>query len=459
MNPKELLVVSLSGLLASVAGAQPLEPTVFVPHNYSLGSSIGVMNLDDGGGLSFVELESFGVWCNAAAISPNGRLLAAVNPAGNSDGFPNADYVYFFRVNRDSTLTALTSHLIPTSPLDLEWVGNETIAILETDISNSSLSTYHYNEKLGQFTQVDNETPGGFISAIVGDLADSKLYTNNSNNGLILRWSVDASGALELDGAIPTGIYNLDFSLAHSGLFLLGAGGISNGGDKVGCYATVGEVLPVLSQVAGSPFVSPGSSPARVAFSEDDSIVAVAHGSDAEVHTFLFDSESGQMTPTGFFFDVGTQGTAGDVEFLNGYLLVADDSTVFDGVQGLYVFDVGADGSLTQIGDINDTGNTRAEGHIAVWPGICPGDRTTTGASPGDTYFGIPDGSVDLSDLLFIVNHFDADLGPTPGSLADTTTTGTMPGDPGYGLPDGEVDLADLLFYVNDWTVGLGACQ
>lgn len=446
------------GLVACAAGAQPLEPTVFVPHNFSLGASVGVLTLDDAGAMTFVELESFGVWCGAAAISPNGRLLAAVNPAGNSDGFPNADFAYFFRVNRDSTLTALTSHLIPTSALDLEWIGNDTIAILESDIGSSSLSTYHYNEKLGQFTQVDNENPGGFISAIVYDQADRKLYTNNSSNGQILRWSVDAAGELTLDGGIPTPIYNLDFSLSNDGAFLLGAGGISNGGNKVGSYATVGEVLPVLSAVAGSPFVSTGSSPARLAFSGDDSIVAVAHGSDAEVHTFFFDSESGVLTPTGFFFDVGTQGTAGDVAFLNGYLLVADDSTVIDGIQGLYVFDVGNDGSLTQIGPINDTGNTRAEGHIAVWPGICPGDRTTTGTTDGDTLFGVPDGSVDLSDLLFIVNEFDADLGPTPGSLADVTTTGTMSGDPGFGLPDGEVDLADLLFYVNDWTAGLGEC-
>ncbi len=83
----------------------------------------------------------------------------------------------------------------------------------------------------------------------------------------------------------------------------------------------------------------------------------------------------------------------------------------------------------------------------------CQGDLTTTGGALD----GVPDGTVDLSDLLFFVNAWDADLGsptPNPGSIADVTTTGG--GDP--GVPDGNVDLSDLLYYVNDWQSGLAQC-
>ena len=91
----------------------------------------------------------------------------------------------------------------------------------------------------------------------------------------------------------------------------------------------------------------------------------------------------------------------------------------------------------------------------------CPGDVTTTGTSSGDAGYGEPDGVTNLSDLLYFVNVWNADLGsptPNPGTLADTTTTGSSDGDPSFGEPDGNVDLADLLFFVNDWTVGLSEC-
>ena len=78
----------------------------------------------------------------------------------------------------------------------------------------------------------------------------------------------------------------------------------------------------------------------------------------------------------------------------------------------------------------------------------CPGDLTRAGA-PGSP----PDGRVNLADLLFYVNRWDAEA-----PITDVTTTGMNDGDPAYGSPDGNVDLSDLLFYVNVWTVGLSEC-
>lgn len=79
--------------------------------------------------------------------------------------------------------------------------------------------------------------------------------------------------------------------------------------------------------------------------------------------------------------------------------------------------------------------------------GDCFADLTTTGAGSGDPDYGVPDGEIDLSDLLYFVNRWQADE-----IDADVTTTGASLGDPGYGTPDGEVDLADLLYFVNAWT-------
>ncbi len=91
----------------------------------------------------------------------------------------------------------------------------------------------------------------------------------------------------------------------------------------------------------------------------------------------------------------------------------------------------------------------------------CAGDLTTTGTGEGDNGFGTPDGVTNLSDLLYFVNVWQADLGtptPNPGSIADTTTTGASEGSPAFGSPDGDVDLSDLLFFVNEWGIGIGDC-
>ena len=83
----------------------------------------------------------------------------------------------------------------------------------------------------------------------------------------------------------------------------------------------------------------------------------------------------------------------------------------------------------------------------------CPGDVTTTGTSNGE-----PDGIVDLADLLYFVNQWQAQVGQNPGAYADVTTTGSAEGDPQFGQPDGEVNLSDLLYFVNQWNTGRTEC-
>ena len=64
--------------------------------------------------------------------------------------------------------------------------------------------------------------------------------------------------------------------------------------------------------IPGSPFNSPGDSPAYCAASSDDAYLFVGHGGDATVRSFAIAGD-GALTYTGFTFDVGPQGTIGDI--------------------------------------------------------------------------------------------------------------------------------------------------
>lgn len=136
-----------------------------------------------------------------------------------------------------------------------------------------------------------------------------------------------------------------------------------------------------------------------------------------------------------------------------GFVLATLQPAVFDGSgSGDY-----CRWNLTEAG----TGAATLEIVYAIASDECPGDVTTTGASSGSPGFGQPDGVTDLSDLLYFVNVWDADIGspsPNPSSSADITTTGASEGDPAFGEPDGNVNLSDLLFFVNQWTLGLSEC-
>jgi len=83
-------------------------------------------------------------------------------------------------------------------------------------------------------------------------------------------------------------------------------------------------------------------------------------------------------------------------------------------------------------------------------PACSPADITTLGANTNDPEYGVPDGRITASDLLYFLNAWIAfDL-----SIADVTTLNASAGDPNYGVPDGMVTAADLNYYVNLWVDG-----
>ncbi|MEM1331648.1 MAG: S8 family serine peptidase [Planctomycetota bacterium] len=79
----------------------------------------------------------------------------------------------------------------------------------------------------------------------------------------------------------------------------------------------------------------------------------------------------------------------------------------------------------------------------------CIADVTTTGQNPGDSQYGERDGTVDITDLTYVVERWIAS-----DSAVDFTTDDANPGDSGFGVPDGSITVQDLTFYVEAWVEG-----
>ncbi|MCA9288281.1 MAG: beta-propeller fold lactonase family protein, partial [Phycisphaerales bacterium] len=450
-----LVAAGAVGAATPGAMAQADRPTMFIPHYYGLGGTVVSIVLNPDGSLSIIGTYPAGVWTTASALSPDGRYLAVSNAAGCDDGDCNFEDFRIFRVNADSTLVEVAYRKVPTTPLEVEWIDNDFVAVTVTDSSaGSKVSSYRFDRQANQIVLVETETVGGFCSALAVDAAARTLYTQDSFGQAIHRWQVDAAGQLTMEGSFPTGgVYPLDPLLSASGEWLYTAGGISSGRHAVGGYLVQAVGAPgILGFMNGAPFFSPGESPAYLAMTDDDSILFVGHGTDATVRSFLVDSETGALTSTGFSFDVGLQGTIGDIAVMGDKLIVTDDSTAIDGKYGAYVFQINPDGSFTQIGNILPTGTPRPEGRMAVWvppaaPGCAP--DLTGSAVMGQPGYGVPNGVLNSDDFFFFLAEYSL------GNLAVCDLTATaVPGQPGYGVPNGVLTSDDFFYYLGLYAAG-----
>lgn len=77
-------------------------------------------------------------------------------------------------------------------------------------------------------------------------------------------------------------------------------------------------------------------------------------------------------------------------------------------------------------------------------------DLTTSAARPGDAAYGIADGAVDSSDMVYFMVGWNA----RDPKIADFTTTGAPEGLKGHGRRDGRVDGADLYYFLALWLPG-----
>ncbi len=382
--------LALLAALPLAAAAQPDEPTLFVAHYHGGGATVASFIINADGTLTQADNEPSGIWSDSIAISPDGSTLCVGNPAGTSDGLATSDYAYLFNINSDSTLSQIGSVVIPESPLAMTWLDNDTIAILNSDLSNSIINTYDVDLEVPTLTLVDTEATGGFATNFANDRSRSVLFTQDSFSNTIFRYAYDEAGNLSASGSVSQGSYALDVTLSADSRFLYSAGGISSDRNKVTGYAVNEASNPVpLMALPGSPYISAGNSPANIAIMPAGDYLFVGHGTDATVRGFAIDNEDGSLTPTSAFYDVGGQGSIGDMTTYQDLLFVTDDwldSSSDD--RGVLVFQIDAAGNMTQVGPKYDTGTPRPEGDLVVWaPGApaCLADTNGDGMlSPAD---------------------------------------------------------------------------
>lgn len=430
-----LAVATIAMGLTTAATSQSLQPAVFVSNNGNLEGSVTSYVIESDGSVTWQdkvvtgETDSTsnpvpGTNCYAISITPNGRFLAV----SHTTSFDVVEQITILEIAADATLSIYAVFQTPDSPLDLLWIDDEHLAVTQTDISGPNyVHTYHFDADGPTLTHLDQASTGSFTTALALHPDGEYLFANNSGGAYsVTSFRIEADRTLtSLGAAFTSPTYPLGIGISPDGRKIYGGGGISNGGDKI-VGLDVDQKTGAVSLMDGQPFTSPGASPKVVVVSPDSTLAFVGHGTDATVRVMSIDTESGALSNTGNMFDVGFQGSLGDIAVMDDLMFVTDNWTVIDGVQGLYSFTVSADGSLTQNGSIIDSQGV-APTFLAAW-------KPEADAIPGDL-----DGSgvVDGTDLAMLLGAW--------GACADCDTC------PADLTGDCTVDGADLAILLGNW--------
>jgi 6-phosphogluconolactonase (cycloisomerase 2 family) len=378
-------------IATSAAFGQATMKAAFVGNDGNTEGSVTSFVFDANGAPVFVQKvvtggdDTPGTNAYTISITPNGRYLAT----GHATAYA-AEQITILEVAADATMTIIHEHPgHPGTPLDLEWINDRYLAVTRTELGETNeVIVYEFDPIALTLTEVDRGTCGTFTSSVAVHPSGEYLYAGDSFAYRIYPFQIHADGTLTPLASISTGTtYPLAVRVSPDGTKLYANGGISSGGHAVLGY----HIAPdgTLSPMAGSPFYSPGDSPKDCVCSGDSTILFAGHGSDASARSFLIDSETGQLTATGYFFYVGIQGSLGDVEVLGDYLLITDN---WDGPTGLYSFDILPNGSFTINGGLVSSQGIGPR-EIAVWVPPCIGDVNG-------------DGIVDLSDLATLLSSY-----------------------------------------------------
>ena len=359
-----ILATVMVASAATCLCAQSLTPAVFVTNN--VGDSVTSFQVLPDGTLSRVGVFPSGDGPQTISLSPNGQFLAVANGTQST----TTEELRIFEVHADTTLSLRLTTQVADSPLDVEWLNDSILGVTRTNVGGSNFAqTYHHDDVANTLTFVDRESTGSFNTNLAATRGGSVLFANNTlGTSSIFAINATATGELTLtENQLTSPLFAVDVAATHDGNFLYGASGISGGGNAILGYAITAkgglDPLPI------SPYLSPGASPKVIDFTADDLIAVVGHGTDATFRTFTRDPVSGDLTSTGNSFDIGLQGTLGDLQVMGDLLFVTDESTAVDGIAGIYSFRLHSDGSFTQLGPIQDTLGTRPE-YIATWQGV-----------------------------------------------------------------------------------------
>lgn len=419
MNTR-MLRAPLAGL-AALAAAAPIAtaqtdfPTLFLIHNVS--DSVIAYRIGDDGRPTQVGSLDVSDWPTDIAVSPDGSRLALTHATADS-----TEILTIIAVASDGSLSSVATFQIPDSPLAVEWLAGNTIAVASSIFGSSSFRVYDYEESpTPTLTILDTESPGGFLTALECNADRTVLYANDSFGNAVRAYTVNPDRTVSLLDTTFAGLYTIDIKLSPDGTRMYAGCGISGSGRNILGF----DVNPDGStDVDPSPYTSPGQSPAYMCITGSGDYLIAGHGTDATVRTFTIDPNDGSLAATGYSFDVGLQGTIGDVVETDGFVFITDESTATDDVYGLYSFILNPDGTLTQNGDIIETPGTRPE-TMVIWnpSDACPADFNG-------------DGDVNTLDVLAFLNAW---------------TAGEQSAD---FNGDGDVNTLDVLAFLNAWNTG-----
>ncbi len=429
------LVAAMAAPLA--LHAQSTAPAVFIANNGNLEGGVSSLKLNAQNQLELVQYLVIGTRPNLNApapganayeisITPDGRYLAI----GHAESNEPLEQITIVEVLPDATMVIAGRFLVPGTPIDVQWVGERRLAVTRTDPTPDQIVIYDFDPSGPSLTEVSTTPAGTTTFYLAKHPTLPVLYANTSSGGnRVFVFRIEPSGDLTLIQEEFTGPFPLDLAVAGSGAWLYAACGISNDRRSVLGFAVDGEGR--LAAISGSPFTSLGNSPSHVSVGLDNRVLFVGHGTDSTLRSFTIDPSTGALTATANVFNVGLQGTLGDVHTMGDLVFVTDNARTIDGICGIYAFTASPDGSFTQNGPIVETGGNQPN-RFTVWdaPRLCyPDCDTQTGP-----------GVLDIFDFLCFGNRFSAN---DPYACDCDTATGP-----------GICDIFDFLCFGNAFNAG-----
>lgn len=356
------MAIMLSTGLATVAVGQSTDPAVFVRTypNAAQGYVSSLTIAPDGAPALVAAYPTADTGAQAIALSPDGHFVAVAHGTANTI----EEAIDIFGVNPDASLVHLYSGFVPNSPLSMEWLNRNTLAVTKTSLSGAnSVGVYRWDAIAQTLTEIDREDSGSFNSEILRHPHGRFLVANDTTQNVIRVFEILENGELDSVWTQPTGgLYQFGFGFNELGTALYAGCGISSGSSKAIGYAfdlTTGQLDPL----PGSPYTSPGSAPNEVDVEETGSWAFMSHGSDATLRSFSVQPD-GSLVSANFAFDVGMQGSLGEADTLGSRLYVTDNTTAADGKSGIYAFEIDpTNGRFSMIGtDLVSTGSSTPDG-------------------------------------------------------------------------------------------------
>ncbi|MGP1309597.1 MAG: beta-propeller fold lactonase family protein [Phycisphaerales bacterium] len=366
--------------LAPFAAAQPTVRSLYVTNNVGSPGSIAAFEVESDGALTSLGNALAGFNPQGIDITPDGRFVVVINGTQNDV----VEEVYALPLNADGTIgMPALPVLYPDGNLSLEITADGWIIIPAVDIDGATSSFINAN---GQVQEVDRVFAGTFPTCAESTPDGRFVYIGGSGSNNLFSFLIEPSTGELTPLGIPVGA-TTNFALtAHPTLPVIYAStGLQNRIDKY-------DIQQDGSLALDQGFPSGATSAVEAAIHPEGTYLYVCHVvSDAlTVLPVNADGTLGasiQTVPVGSDIrDVVTDGE---------FVYVTDESSIGGSPVGVLVYEIGTDGTLTQVGPAAPTNGGRPQ-YMALWNPPADGcDGDTNG-----------DNIVNFADLNTVVADF-----------------------------------------------------